>query len=61
MADGVTLENARQIVAAAARKAQEIDVPMNMVMRYHRELMQAILHDRVQVAKAVNAKVITLD
>ena len=31
------------------------------VMRYHRELMQAILHDRVQIAKAVNAKVITLD
>ncbi len=29
------------------------------VMRYHRELMQAILHDRVQIAKAVNAKVIT--
>jgi len=31
------------------------------VMQYHRELMQAILHDRVQIAKAVNATVITLD
>jgi glutathione-independent formaldehyde dehydrogenase len=31
------------------------------VMRYHRDLMQAILHDRVQIAKAVNATVITLD
>jgi glutathione-independent formaldehyde dehydrogenase len=31
------------------------------VMRYHRELMEAILHDRVQIAKAVNATVITLD
>jgi glutathione-independent formaldehyde dehydrogenase len=31
------------------------------VMRYHRRLMQAILHDRVQIAKAVNATVITLD
>ncbi|CAN5330335.1 formaldehyde dehydrogenase, glutathione-independent [soil metagenome] len=31
------------------------------VMKYHRELMQAILHDRVQIAKAVNATVITLD
>lgn len=30
-------------------------------MRYHRELMGAILHDRVQIAKAVNAQVITLD
>ena len=31
------------------------------VMRYHRELMMAILHDRVQIAKAVNATVISLD
>ncbi|HEY7619120.1 MAG TPA: zinc-binding dehydrogenase, partial [Solirubrobacteraceae bacterium] len=31
------------------------------VMRYHRGLMQAILHDRVQIAKAVNATVISLD
>ena len=31
------------------------------VMRYNRGLMQAILHDKVQIAKAVNATVITLD
>ncbi|HXV92755.1 MAG TPA: formaldehyde dehydrogenase, glutathione-independent [Pseudonocardia sp.] len=31
------------------------------VMRYNRELMMAILHDRVQIAKAVNATVIPLD
>ena len=31
------------------------------VMRYHRQLMNAILHDRVQIAKAVNATPITLD
>jgi len=31
------------------------------VMRYHRQLMQAILHDRVQIAKAVNVTVISLD
>jgi glutathione-independent formaldehyde dehydrogenase len=31
------------------------------VMRYHRGLMRAILHDRVQIAKAVNATVISLD
>src|SRR3989442_201547 len=30
------------------------------VMRYHRGLMSAILHDRVQIAKAVNATVISL-
>jgi glutathione-independent formaldehyde dehydrogenase len=31
------------------------------VMKYHRGLMQAILHDKVHIAKAVNATVITLD
>jgi glutathione-independent formaldehyde dehydrogenase len=31
------------------------------VMKYNRQLMMAILHDRVQIAKAVNATVITLE
>ncbi|MCC5578361.1 formaldehyde dehydrogenase, glutathione-independent [Microtetraspora sp. AC03309] len=31
------------------------------VMRYNRQLMMAILHDRVQIAKAVNATPIPLD
>jgi glutathione-independent formaldehyde dehydrogenase len=31
------------------------------VMRYHRQLMNAILADKVQIAKAVNATVISLD
>jgi glutathione-independent formaldehyde dehydrogenase len=31
------------------------------VMHYNRQLMEAILHDRVQIAKAVNATVIPLD
>ena len=31
------------------------------VMKYHRELMQAILNDRVQIADAVNATVISLE
>jgi len=31
------------------------------VMRYHRQLMMAILHDKCQVAKAVNVDVISLD
>jgi glutathione-independent formaldehyde dehydrogenase len=31
------------------------------VMKYHRDLMQAILNDRAQIAKAVNAQVISLD
>jgi glutathione-independent formaldehyde dehydrogenase len=31
------------------------------VMKYNRELMMAILHDRVQIAKNVNATPIPLD
>lgn len=31
------------------------------VMKYHRSLMMAILHERIQIAKAVNVEVITLD
>src|SRR6476646_596704 len=31
------------------------------VMRYHRQLMTAILYDKVQIAKAVNVQVITLN
>src|SRR5213083_1611682 len=31
------------------------------VMRYHHQLMNAILRDRIQIAKAVNATVISLD
>jgi len=31
------------------------------VMRYHRQLMMAILNDKVQIAKAVNATVISLE
>src|SRR5687767_7443867 len=31
------------------------------VMRYHRGLMQAILHDKIKIAKAVNVSIISLD
>ncbi|HYR91540.1 MAG TPA: formaldehyde dehydrogenase, glutathione-independent [Terriglobia bacterium] len=31
------------------------------VLRYNRQLMQAILHDKIQIAKAVNAKLISLE
>ena len=29
-------------------------------MKYHRQLMQAILYDKIQIAKAVNVEVISL-
>ncbi|MGB0784381.1 MAG: formaldehyde dehydrogenase, glutathione-independent, partial [Marinomonas sp.] len=31
------------------------------VMKYHRQLMQAILFDKIDIAKAVNVQVISLD
>ena len=31
------------------------------VMKYNRQLMQAILHDKIKIAKAVNVQVITLE
>ena len=31
------------------------------VLRYNRQLMQAILHDKIQIAKACNVNLISLD
>jgi len=42
-------------------KSHSIHTGQTPVMKYHRGLMQAILHDKVQIAKAVNATVIKLD
>jgi glutathione-independent formaldehyde dehydrogenase len=42
-------------------KSHSLHTGQTPVMRYHRGLMQAILHDKVQIAKAVNATVIKLD
>jgi glutathione-independent formaldehyde dehydrogenase len=42
-------------------KSHSFHTGQTPVMKYHRGLMQAILHDRVQIAKAVNATVIALD
>jgi glutathione-independent formaldehyde dehydrogenase len=42
-------------------KSHSITTGQCPVMRYHRRLMNAILNDRVEIAKAVNATVITLD
>lgn len=42
-------------------KAHAFITGQSPTMRYHRQLMNAILHDKVQIAKAVNATVISLD
>lgn len=42
-------------------KAHTFVTGQTPVMRYHRDLMHAILSDKAQIAKAVNATVISLD
>jgi glutathione-independent formaldehyde dehydrogenase len=42
-------------------KSHSIFTGQTPVMKYHRGLMMAILHDRIHIAKAVNVQVITLD
>ena len=42
-------------------KSHNITTGQCPVMRYHRNLMQAILYDKIQIAKATNVTVISLD
>ena len=42
-------------------KSHRLATGQTPVLRYNRKLMQAILHDRLPIAKIVNATVITLD
>lgn len=42
-------------------KSQHLHMGQAPVMRYHRQLMQAILHEKIQPAKAVNVTVISLE
>ncbi|MBC6608018.1 formaldehyde dehydrogenase, glutathione-independent [Hymenobacter sp. BT188] len=42
-------------------KSHSFHTGQTPVMSYNRQLMQAILYDKVQIAKAVNVEVITLD
>jgi len=42
-------------------KAQSLHTGQTPTLRYNRQLMQAILHDRLPIAEIVNAKIIPLD
>lgn len=42
-------------------KSHSFHTGQTPVLKYNRQLMMAILHDRIQIAKAVNVTVITLD
>ncbi len=48
-------------LGAGWAKSQSFVTGQCPVMKYHRDLMNAILNDRCQIARAVNATVITLD
>jgi glutathione-independent formaldehyde dehydrogenase len=42
-------------------KSHSFHTGQTPVLKYNRQLMQAILHDKIQIAKAVNVTVIRLD
>jgi len=42
-------------------KAHSLHTGQTPVLRYNRQLMQAIMHDKIKIADAVNVHVITLD
>jgi glutathione-independent formaldehyde dehydrogenase len=42
-------------------KSHSFHTGQTPVLKYNRQLMQAILHDKIQIAKAVNVQVISLD
>ena len=42
-------------------KSHSFHTGQTPVLSYNRQLMQAILYDKIQIAKAVNVEVITLD
>jgi glutathione-independent formaldehyde dehydrogenase len=42
-------------------KSHRFSTGQTPVLRYNRQLMQSILHDRLPIAKIVNATVISLD
>ncbi|MGZ5261672.1 MAG: formaldehyde dehydrogenase, glutathione-independent, partial [Burkholderiales bacterium] len=42
-------------------KSHSFSTGQTPVLKYNRALMMAVLHDRIRIAKAVNATVITLD
>jgi len=42
-------------------KSHSFHTGQTPVLKYNRQLMMAILHDKIHIAKAVNVNVITLD
>ena len=59
--DAAQLGNLRMLFGLGWAKSHRFSTGQTPVLRYNRQLMQAILHDRLPIAKIVNATVITLD
>lgn len=53
--------NLRMRLGLGWAKSHRFSTGQTPVLKYNYQLMQAILHDRLQIAKIVNATVITLD
>jgi glutathione-independent formaldehyde dehydrogenase len=53
--------NLRMRLGLGWAKSHRFFTGQTPVLRYNRQLMQAILHDRLPIAKIVNATVISLD
>src|SRR5690606_36719708 len=48
-------------IGLGSAKWRQVSTGQSPVMRYHRKLMKCILHDKIQIAKAVNVTTISLD
>jgi glutathione-independent formaldehyde dehydrogenase len=59
--EGARHGNLRMRFGLGWAKSHRFFTGQTPVLRYNRQLMQAILHDRLPIAKIVNATVITLD
>ena len=58
--EAAKLGNLRIRIGLGWAKSHSFHTGQCPVMKYHRQLMQAILHDKIQIAKAVNVEVISL-
>jgi glutathione-independent formaldehyde dehydrogenase len=59
--EGAQQGNLRMRLGLGWAKSHNLFTGQTPVLRYNRQLMQAILHDRLPIAKIVNATVVSLD
>jgi glutathione-independent formaldehyde dehydrogenase len=59
--DAAKLGNLRIRIGLGWAKSHSFHTGQCPVMKYHKNLMNAIMHDKIKIAKAVNVEVITLN